>query len=125
MVPPIPIKAKVQPKVHVSMRLLENFLTRLREHNLQELFDYGEYLLGFDGLTGRNLNFFESSACRRNDRNFHLHGFHDDHDIVFVDMVARPAFRSLIFFQPWVLRRLLPKFSPYFSFHRRFAIVHR
>ena len=59
MVPPIPIKAKVQPNVHVSILEL---LGKFTANRTAGLLDDCEDLLGFDRLTRSDVDFFDSSA---------------------------------------------------------------
>src|SRR3990170_2160149 len=100
MVPPMPINAKVQPNVQVSIRsqtaVMEYWSAGVGGHyaitpsplSRLRLIDDGERLLCFNGLAGRNFNLLESSTDRRDDGNLHLHRFHDHHDVVFFDVVA-------------------------------------
>ena len=85
MVPPIPIKARVQPNVHVSILEL---LRKLNRNRTAGLFDDGEDLLGFDALDQGDVDFFNGSGLRAQRRDFHLHRFHNDHHVVFFNMVA-------------------------------------
>ncbi len=56
--------------------------------DVRRLFDGGERLFGFYGLTDGSLYLFQRSRCGRNDGNFHFHRFHDDNDFILVDVIA-------------------------------------
>lgn len=86
MVPPIPIKASVQPNVQVSIVTPVTVLGWWAD--LAGLIYDGERLFRFNRLTWSDLHFFQGSGNRRDDGNFHLHRFHNDNDFVLIDMLA-------------------------------------
>jgi hypothetical protein len=54
MVPDIPMSAKVQPNVQLSMESPSVKRTGMRFLGWRELLDNGEHLFSFDGLTDRH-----------------------------------------------------------------------
>ena len=72
-------------------------------------------LLGFDGLAGRNFDFFDDTTDGSDDGNLHLHRFHDDDDIVFLDAVANLFFYFKNFTHHRGFNRCCQASSPLFA----------